>query len=114
MKYARTARLGAGATATDRPVSLQEVVAWMRECRELHVVFYQTRTNFQVCVGDTACPRAQRLKHFPPDRKDEAAAWLHRTILMHYPDSRYAARYGKAADAGDWPAGDSVLTFRSR
>ena len=114
LKSADRAGLGVGTIGTERLVSLEEMVVWMRECGDVDVIFYQTRTNFQVCVGDPFCPRAQRLKHFPPGRKHEAAAWLHRTILLLYPGSRYAARYGEAAGGGDWASRESVLAFRSR
>ena len=65
------AGLGVEITGTERAVSLAEVGAWMRECGDIDVIFYQFRTDFQVCVGDPFRPRAQRLKHFPPDRKYE-------------------------------------------
>lgn len=81
-------------------MSLEQVMAWARKSGDVDVIFYETATSFQVCVGNPLYPHAQRLKRFPPDRKDDAAAWAHRTILMLYPRSRYAAGRGQAAPPG--------------
>jgi len=78
-------------------VSLEEVMARVRKSGDIDVILYETGTSFQVCVGDPLRRRTQRLKRFPRDRGDAAAAWLHCTILLLYPGSRYAAACGQAA-----------------
>lgn len=75
-------------------MSLEEVMDRLRESGDIHVIFYETTTGFQVCVGDPLRRRKQRLRRFSPARKHDAAAWLHRTILLLYPHSAYAACYG--------------------
>ena len=80
-------------------MSLEEVMARARRSGDIDVILYETATSFQVCVGDPLRRRTQRLKRFPRDRRHAAAAWLHRTILLLYPGSRYAAGRGQAAPA---------------
>jgi hypothetical protein len=114
MKYARTARLGAGATGTDRHVSLQEVVAWMRECGELHVVFLPDAHELSGLRRQYVLP-ARAATESLPARPQGRGRWL---AALHDPptlfQSRYAARYGEAANRRDRELSESVLAFRSR
>lgn len=74
----------------DRRLSIEEVVSRAGHCGDVDVILYESQTSLQVCVGDPLHPHRQRLKRFALDRKADAGAWLHRTILLVYPRSRYA------------------------